>query len=427
MITLGPTLLLALVIPVPDGMHEVGPGALTLAYPVPGEADVVEVPRFFLDERPVANAEMLAFVTANPAWQREQVPGTLADERYLAHWAGPLELGDPGLNNRPEQPVTHVSWFAARAYCRSVGKRLPTEREWELAASADERRKDARADPAFQRRILDWYGQTRVSAMPAAGSGAANAWGVRDLHGLVWEWVHDFNATLVTGDDRDRGTGDGAQFCGAGAVGAQDVADYATFMRFAFRSSLGARYTTKNLGFRCAADVYPGASTAATSGGRVAGLALELEDQAGERVTSEAFVHDGPLVVSMFYASCSYACPTLIRDLVAIDRALSPDARARTRYLLVTFDPVVDTPERLSRLMAAHGLSADRWTFARTLDDDRTRELAAALGITYRRLPDGNYNHTSVIHALDRQGNPRAKIEGLKRDASAFVNTLQGL
>jgi len=151
------------------------------------------------------------------------------------------------------------------------------------------------------------------------------------------------------------------------------------------------------------------------------GLELEFEDQAGRRLSTATLRHRGPLIVSMFYASCSYACPTLIRDLANVDRALDPAVRAQTRVLLVTFDPGHDTPELLSRLAQAHGAPTDRWTFARAKDDAATRELAAALGITYRRLPDGNYNHSSVLLLLDADGVPRAEVQGLGQDTQAFV------
>jgi len=264
MLSLGLGLVVVLVAPpppaevavVPDDMALVGPGELRLAYPVAGEPEVVTVPAFLLDARPVTNGDLLAFVSAVPKWRRGAIAGVYADARYLAHWADPLEPGDGG-SSRADQPVTHVSWYAAKAYCAWRGRRLPSEREWELAASADETRPDARGDPAFTERVLAWYSRPTPAILPRAGAGAANVWGVRDLHGGVWEWVYDFNSTLVTGDNRDRGNVDKSMFCGAGAIGAKDVSDYATFMRFAFRSSLEARFTTRNLGFRCARDAAP--------------------------------------------------------------------------------------------------------------------------------------------------------------------------
>ena len=88
--------------------------------------------------------------------------------------------------------------------------------------------------------------------LPAAGRGPANAWGVRDLHGVVWEWTLDFNSALVSGESRADASLERSLYCGAGASGATDFADYAAFMRFAHRASLEADYTTALLGFRTA-------------------------------------------------------------------------------------------------------------------------------------------------------------------------------
>ncbi len=230
----------------------VGPGRFRLMYPAPNEPREVDLPAFRLDTRQVTNAEFLRFVTTHPRWGRDVVKRVFADPTYLSHWDGPTTLGEPRKDNRPGQPVTRVSWFAAKAYCVAQGKRLPTELEWELAAAADKTRLDARSDPDFQRVILGWYAQPATRALADAGSGAPNLHGVRDPHGLIWEWVHDFNNTMVTGDNRERGSADKMQFCGAGALAASDDADYASFMRYAFRSSLAAAFTARTLGFRCA-------------------------------------------------------------------------------------------------------------------------------------------------------------------------------
>ena len=82
----------------------------------------------------------------------------------------------------------------------------------------------------------------------------ANDAGVWDLHGLVWEWVEDFNSSLVTGESRADAALERSLFCGSGALGASAFLDYAAFMRQALRSSLRASYTMRNLGFRCACD-----------------------------------------------------------------------------------------------------------------------------------------------------------------------------
>lgn len=238
----------------PTARVEIGPGSYRPLFPAsPGELAVV-VPRFVLDVTAVTNAQFLAFVEAQPAWRRDRVKAVRADHGYLAHWAGPVVLG---ARAPAQAPVVRVSWFAAKAYCAAQGGRLPTEREWELAALASERARDGSADLAWQDQILAWYARPTPDVLPAVGSGAANAWGVRELHGLIWEWVYDFGAALVASDDRERGDADRAKYCGAGAALAREPDQYATFMRLAFRSSLQARYTTANLGFRCAYDAPP--------------------------------------------------------------------------------------------------------------------------------------------------------------------------
>jgi formylglycine-generating enzyme required for sulfatase activity len=90
------------------------------------------------------------------------------------------------------------------------------------------------------------------------GKTPANIYGARDLHGVVWEWVEDFNSILVSGDSREQGDPDLLRFCGAGALTMQDKDNYAILMRIAMLSSLEGRYTTTSMGFRCASDLKSG-------------------------------------------------------------------------------------------------------------------------------------------------------------------------
>jgi formylglycine-generating enzyme required for sulfatase activity len=214
---------------------------------VPTATVPVDVAPFALRETPVTVAEFEAFVDAHPKWQPGRVPALFADVRYLSDW----DRGSAKPHAPARSPVVNVSWHAARAYCESEGARLPTWLEWEYAAAADEARRDARADPAWRARILSWYERTTPDPLPDVG-GVANAWGVRDLHGLVWEWVDDFNALFIAGDSRTQGDPDILKFCGAGAINIVDRDSYAVLMRIALLSSLGAADTTSNLGFRCA-------------------------------------------------------------------------------------------------------------------------------------------------------------------------------
>jgi formylglycine-generating enzyme required for sulfatase activity len=209
----------------------------------------VTVAPFELDRRPVTNAQYLEFVRAHAEWRRSRVSRLYADASYLRHWRGDLELGEQAP---PQSPVVHVSWHAARAYAAAHGGRLPTVAEWELVAAADETRKDATRDPAYLARLREWYSRPSARALPSVGTGPRNAWGVEDLHALVWEWTLDFNSALVSGESRGDASLDRSLYCGAGASNAADFADYAAFMRFAYRASLEADFTTGQLGFRTA-------------------------------------------------------------------------------------------------------------------------------------------------------------------------------
>lgn len=206
-----------------------------------------KVARFSMRVTPVTNAEFLQFVLRHPRWRRGAAPSLLADADYLAAWAAPTELG---ARVAAAGPVTRVSWFAAQAYCEDEGGRLPTWLEWEYVAAADATRKDARADPAWRARILAWYGSL-TDAETASVGGEADAYGVRNMHGLVWEWVEDFNGLLLDADSRVQGDAEKLRFCGAGALTMKDREDYALLMRIALLTSLEAAGSTANLGFRC--------------------------------------------------------------------------------------------------------------------------------------------------------------------------------
>ena len=119
--------------PVPPGFVRIPAGNYSPVRRMKDEPETVPVAAFLLQGRPVTNAEFLAFVQANPKWRSSQVSPLFADTGYLGEWAGALELG-PGAP--AASPVVRVSWFAARAYARWKGLRLPITAEWERAAAA---------------------------------------------------------------------------------------------------------------------------------------------------------------------------------------------------------------------------------------------------------------------------------------------------
>jgi formylglycine-generating enzyme len=221
--------------------------------PGPGR-ERVHVAAFRLDRKPVTNQQFLEFVRAHPQWRRDRAASLFVDGEYLSHWAAPDRLGESVL---PQQPVTRVSWFAARAYCQAAGARLPRWHEWELAAAADEQVADARSKVTWRERILEWYARPATQPLPLVGSAGANFYGVQDLHALIWEWVEDYGSLMVSGDSRTQGDPDKLAYCGAGALSAQDRDNYPMLMRIAYLSALEARSSGRVLGFRCATEDSP--------------------------------------------------------------------------------------------------------------------------------------------------------------------------
>lgn len=210
----------------------------------------VKVNGFLMDVYPVTVAEYVQFLKENPKWRKSQVKGIFADKNYLNTWEDDLH---PNSSTNDNEPITSISWFAAKEYCKCQGKRLPTLDEWEYVGMADGKRTDARKNESYNQYILDWYEKPKEKH-PEIGSTFKNYWGVYDMHGLVWEWTQDFNSVLIASESRSGGNNNNL-FCSAAAVGATDLMNYAAFMRYAFRSSVKGNYSVKNLGFRCAKDI----------------------------------------------------------------------------------------------------------------------------------------------------------------------------
>ncbi|MFZ6779982.1 formylglycine-generating enzyme family protein [Undibacterium sp. Ji83W] len=220
----------------------------------PDLKDKAKVKPFAMRISPVTNGEYQQFLQTHPEWRRDSVPSIFADASYLHTWSSPNEPGDA---QKLTQAATSVSWHAAQAYCETENARLPAWYEWELVAAADGQHADARSDPAWLAHILSWYSvSSDQSSTNSTNIGhAPNYYGIKDMHGLIWEWVSDFNALLISADSRTQGDPDKLQFCGAGAISLQNKENYAILMRVALLSSLTGASTTDNLGFRCARDL----------------------------------------------------------------------------------------------------------------------------------------------------------------------------
>ena len=210
----------------------------------------VDVEAFEIDRYLVSNEQYKRFTLQQSKWHPDNIKPVFADANYLRQFRTAASFASIA-----HKPVTNVSWFAARAYCRAQRKRLPGLDEWEYVAAASATRADGGDDAAYRRQILDWYAQPTRSELPDVEDAPANYWQVQGLHGVVWELVDDFNSALVSGESRGDTALEKQLFCGAGAASSADPGDYAAFMRYALRSSYQASYTLESMGFRCARDI----------------------------------------------------------------------------------------------------------------------------------------------------------------------------
>lgn len=156
------------------------------------------------------------------------------------------------------------------------------------------------------------------------------------------------------------------------------------------------------------------AAPAAPLGPSIYDLPVHLTDAQGHAIGLDV-ARGTPVLVTMFYASCSIACPLLVSEVGQVLAELPEPARSRARVLLVSFDAERDTPERLAELVRERKLDA-RWTVAAAPDAD-ARALAAVLGFRYRKLANGDFAHGSTIVALDAEGRPIARTDALGQRA----------
>lgn len=148
-------------------------------------------------------------------------------------------------------------------------------------------------------------------------------------------------------------------------------------------------------------------------------LQVKLTDQRG-KAFELASLRGSPVLATMFYASCKSICPMLVAQVKRVHDALPPELRTRVHVLLVSLDPEHDDPEHLRELAKRHAIDDPRWHFVRSATSD-VREIAAALGVRYRALPNGELSHTPSIALLDREGELAMRLENASGDPTELI------
>jgi protein SCO1 len=148
-------------------------------------------------------------------------------------------------------------------------------------------------------------------------------------------------------------------------------------------------------------------------------------DQDGERRPLDSLA--GRIqVVGMVYTSCGDACPRMLVDMKRIEGELANGLQDRVGFVLVTLDPERDTPERLAEYAQGARLTGDRWTLLHG-DPGDILELAALLGVQYRRLADGEFVHSNLLTVLDAEGQVVHRQVGLGADPTPTLDVIRAL
>lgn len=263
-------------------------------FPSDGEGPIREVTLspFYMDECTVTNAEFQSFVAdtgyvteaegfgwsfvfyqflspetaKNVTQQVQQTPWWVVVEG--ASWKHP-EGPDSTIDDRLDHPVIHISWNDAQAYCDWIGKRLPTEAEWEFAARGGlEQKKYPWGDelnPGGVHKCNIWQGsfpksntvEDGYAGTAPAKSFPANGYGFYNIAGNVWEWCSDWFGTTVHRQENQKNpqgpkTGDTRVMRGGSYLCHHT---YCNRYRVAARTANTPDSSTGNIGFRCVADV----------------------------------------------------------------------------------------------------------------------------------------------------------------------------
>ncbi|MEP6947260.1 MAG: SUMF1/EgtB/PvdO family nonheme iron enzyme [Acidobacteriota bacterium] len=209
---------------------------------------------FYMDKFEVTNELFAKFLEKRPEWLAERVPAAFNNGNYLKDW-----LGNKFPGGKERAPVVNISWYAAVAYCQSIGQRLPTEAEWEYAARGGLVNKtfpwgDSIADPTKAN-----YSASKLNAATLVGSYSANGFGLFDMAGNVWEFTVDEWQPYSSADQTDPVAGD-TSFKNDGylSVTTRRVIRGGSWggsplnLRVAYRDSHPVNGSQDFVGFRCA-------------------------------------------------------------------------------------------------------------------------------------------------------------------------------
>ncbi|MDP2787431.1 MAG: SCO family protein [Pseudomonadota bacterium] len=150
-----------------------------------------------------------------------------------------------------------------------------------------------------------------------------------------------------------------------------------------------------------------------------------LADQDGKRVSLADF--RGKVVIAIFmYTQCKDICPTMPQILTRVDNWLSPEEKAKVRFVGISIDPRRDTPERLREFMKGHNLDPSRWTLL-TGSLPEIAKVVTDYGVVVRPDVQGDLVHNAVYVVIDPKGVIRSEFHGLFSPTQEIVKDVRSL
>jgi len=134
------------------------------------------------------------------------------------------------------------------------------------------------------------------------------------------------------------------------------------------------------------------------------------KDQRGEEQTLSS-LKGHVQVVAMTYTSCEVSCPRIVASMKRIESEVSADVS----FALISIDPERDTSNSMAAYAEKMDLSDQRWTLLNGPADD-VQEMAALLGVRYRKMADGDFAHSNIVTVLNEQGAIIYQQKGLGSD-----------